>query len=91
MDLGGLFGSVVIGGLAGWVASMIMKTDRSMGLILNIVVGIVGALIGNLVLPLLGISGTTGFSFWSFVVALVGAVILLFIVKLFSGRKTTAE
>lgn len=86
IGLGGILGAIIIGGLAGWVASMIMKTNASMGLVANIVVGIVGAIIGNLLLPMFGVDGTTGFSIWSFVVALVGAVILLFIVKLISGR-----
>lgn len=85
VGLGGWIGALVLGGLAGWVASMIMKTNESMGLLLNIVVGIVGAVIGNLVFGLLGGEGTNGFSIWSFVVALVGAIILLFLVKLFTG------
>jgi uncharacterized membrane protein YeaQ/YmgE (transglycosylase-associated protein family) len=91
IELGGFLGAIVIGGLAGWVASMVMKTDGSMGLFLNIIVGIVGAMIGNLVLPLLNISGTTGFNFWSFIVAFIGAVILLFVVKLFSGHRSAAK
>ncbi len=90
VGLGGFLGALVIGGLAGWVASMLMKTDGSMGILMNIVVGVIGAVIGNALLPLLGISGTTGFSIWSFVVALVGAVVLLFLVKLFTGRRTAA-
>jgi uncharacterized membrane protein YeaQ/YmgE (transglycosylase-associated protein family) len=90
VGMGGFIGAIIIGGLAGWVASMIMKTDGSMGILMNIVVGVVGAILGNLVLPLLGVSGTTGFSIWSFVVALIGALILLFVVKLFSGRRDTA-
>ena len=87
--LGGWLGAIIIGGLAGWAASMIAKTDESQGLLLNILVGIFGALIGNALLPLLGISGTTGFSVWSFVVALIGALILLFLVKAFTGRKAS--
>ena len=87
VGLGGFLGALIIGGLAGWVASMIMKTDGSMGILLNIVVGVVGAIIGNALLPLLGVDGATGFSIWSFVVALIGAIILLFIVKLFTGKK----
>jgi len=83
MDLGGILGAIIIGGLAGWVASMIMKTDASMGALANIVVGILGAVIGNLLLPVFGVAGTTGFNVWSFVVALVGAVVLLFIVRMF--------
>ena len=90
VGLGGWLGAIVIGGIAGWLASMIMKTDASMGLLLNIVVGIVGAIIGNLLLPLLGIDGTSGFSVWSLVVALVGAIVLLFIVKLFTGKGRAA-
>ncbi len=88
VGLGGFLGAIIIGGLAGWVASMIMKTNESMGILLNILVGVVGAVIGNALLPLLGVSGTTGFSIWSFVVALLGAIILLFVVKLFTGRRT---
>lgn len=87
IGLGGFLGAIIIGGLAGWVASMIMKTNESMGILLNIVVGVVGAVIGNAMLPLLGVSGTTGFSIWSFVVALIGAIVLLFVVKLFTGRR----
>jgi uncharacterized membrane protein YeaQ/YmgE (transglycosylase-associated protein family) len=83
VGLGGWLGAIIIGGLAGWVASMFMKTDASMGLLANIVVGIIGAIIGNLLLPVFGVSGTTGFDVWSFIVALIGAVILLFIVRLF--------
>jgi uncharacterized membrane protein YeaQ/YmgE (transglycosylase-associated protein family) len=88
VGLGGFLGAIVIGGLAGWVASMIMKTNASMGLFMNIIVGVVGAIIGNLLLPLFGANQTTGFSVYSFIVALIGAVILLFIVKLLTGRRT---
>ena len=89
VGLGGWIGGIIIGGLAGWVASMIMKTNESMGLFLNIIVGVVGAVIGNLVFGMLGGSGTNGFTVWSFIVALVGAIILLFIVRLFSGRSAS--
>lgn len=88
IDLGGFLGAIIIGGLAGWVASMIMKTDASMGILANIIVGIVGAILANLLLPLLGISGSTGFSIYSFIVALIGAMLLLFIVKMVRGRRT---
>lgn len=88
VGLGGWIGAIILGGLAGWVASMIMRTDESMGLFLNIIVGIIGAVIGNIVFGLLGGSGTNGFSLWSFIVALIGAIILLFIVRLFTGTRT---
>ena len=78
---------ILVGALAGWVASMIMKTDASMGLVANIVVGIIGAIIGNMLLPIFGLGGTTGFSLWSFIVALLGAVVLLFVVGMFRGGR----
>lgn len=88
--LGGWLGTIVIGGLAGWVASMIMKTDAQMGVLWNIVVGIVGAVVANLLLPLVGLGGTTDDSslVTKFIVALVGAVVVLFVFKLLTrGRQ----
>jgi uncharacterized membrane protein YeaQ/YmgE (transglycosylase-associated protein family) len=77
---------LVIGGVIGWLASLIMRTDGNQGIFLNIVVGIVGAFIGGLLLsPLLG-AGTinnSGLSVATFVTSLGGAVILLAIVNLF--------
>jgi uncharacterized membrane protein YeaQ/YmgE (transglycosylase-associated protein family) len=76
---------LVIGGLIGWVASMIMKTDGQQGIVLNVVVGIVGAMLGGWLLsPLLG-AGTINsndFSIGGLAVSLLGAVILLAIVNL---------
>lgn len=77
---------IIIGGLLGWLASKVMGTDAQQGIILNIVVGIVGALLAGLLLsPLLGIAPiTTGdFSIGSLLVSLVGAIILLAIVNFF--------
>ena len=76
---------LVIGGLIGWVASMIMKTDAQQGLLLNVVVGIVGAFVGGwLISPLLGIPtiNQNAFSLPSLLVSLVGAIILLAVVNL---------
>jgi uncharacterized membrane protein YeaQ/YmgE (transglycosylase-associated protein family) len=77
---------LVVGGVIGWIASMIMRTDAQQGLLLNIVVGIVGAMLGGwLISPLLGVGtiNQSNFSMGSMVVSLVGAVILLAIVNLF--------
>lgn len=76
---------LIVGGIVGWLASLIMKTDAQQGILLNVVVGIVGALIGGwLVGPLLGAGSINeGFSIMSFVVSLIGAIILLAIVNLF--------
>lgn len=81
---------LVMGGVVGWVASLIMGTDGQQGIILNIVVGIVGALIGGwLIGPLLGAGSINdGISVMSFVVSLIGAVILLGILSLFQRRST---
>lgn len=72
---------VVVGGLAGWLASKIVGNDRNQGIFGNIVVGILGALVGGFIVELLGGTGFTGFNLWSFLVALVGAVLLLAIKK----------
>lgn len=76
---------LVIGGLIGWVASMIMRTDAQQGVILNVVVGIVGAALGGwLISPLVGVGTINqGFSIGALVVSLLGAIILLAIVNLF--------
>jgi uncharacterized membrane protein YeaQ/YmgE (transglycosylase-associated protein family) len=76
---------IVIGGLIGWAASIVMKTDAQQGVVLNVVVGIVGALVGGwLLAPLFG-TGTINqndFSLASLVVSLLGAIILLAVVNL---------
>ena len=81
---------IVVGGLIGWVASMIMKTNAQQGMFLNVVVGIVGSMLGGwLISPLLG-AGTinqSDFSLGGLLVSLVGAVILLAIVNLFRRGK----
>lgn len=73
---------IVLGGVAGWLASMVMKTDASQGILLNIVIGIVGAFIGGMIFNALGESGVTGFNVYSLVVATIGAVVSIWLVKL---------
>jgi uncharacterized membrane protein YeaQ/YmgE (transglycosylase-associated protein family) len=81
---------LIVGGLIGWIASLIMRTDAQQGLLLNIVVGIVGALLGGwLISPLIG-EGTINsgdFSVGGLVVSLLGAVVLLAIVNLFRRKR----
>jgi uncharacterized membrane protein YeaQ/YmgE (transglycosylase-associated protein family) len=72
---------IVFGALVGWIASMIMKTNAQQGALANIVVGIVGALIGGWIMSFFGHAGVTGFNIYSFLVALAGAIILIAIVK----------
>jgi uncharacterized membrane protein YeaQ/YmgE (transglycosylase-associated protein family) len=78
----GLILWLVIGGIIGWLASMIMRTDGQQGIILNIVVGIVGAFIGGLIFSGGNINNSNPLNLTSFLVSLVGAVILLAIVNL---------
>jgi uncharacterized membrane protein YeaQ/YmgE (transglycosylase-associated protein family) len=82
----GLILALIIGGVIGWLASLVMRTDAQQGILLNVVVGIVGSLLGALLLaPLLGggslLSGALDLR--SLLVAFLGAIILLAIVNLF--------
>jgi len=74
---------IVFGALVGWIASMIMGTDAEQGAGLNIIVGIIGAVLGGWVMSFFGNTGITGFNLYSFLVALGGAVVLIAIVKTF--------
>lgn len=82
---------LVMGGLVGWVASMIMGTNGQQGIILNVVVGIVGAMIGGWLFgPMLGAGSINdGITAMSFVVSLIGAVLLLAIVSFFRRGSRT--
>lgn len=70
---------IIFGALVGWIASAIMGTGY--GAIVDIVIGIVGAVIGGWLMSFFGSSGVTGFNFYSFLVAILGAVVLIAIVK----------
>lgn len=76
---------LIVGGVVGWLASIIMRTDAQQGILLNVIVGIVGALLaGFIISPLIGVGTINeGVTLASFLVSLVGAVILLAIVNLF--------
>ncbi len=75
---------IIFGGLAGWIATMITGDDPRFGVIGNIIIGIVGAYLGGwLSLKFFGGPAVTGFDFKSFLVAVAGAVVLLFILSLF--------
>jgi uncharacterized membrane protein YeaQ/YmgE (transglycosylase-associated protein family) len=78
---------IVLGGLAGWVASILTRNNARMGIIWNIIVGIIGALAGSWILGMLGKTEPLTFSFTTFLVAVGGAVVLLFLFNLVRGRR----
>lgn len=83
----GLVSWIIVGALAGWIASMITGNNEKMGAGKNIIVGVLGALVGGFIMnTVFGIAGFTGFNIWSVLVSIVGAVILLLIVNAFTGR-----
>jgi len=84
MDAMGWLAWIIVGGVAGWLASVVMHSRQ--GLVMDIVVGIIGAFIGGFLLNAIGTPGVTGFNIWSVIVAFIGAVVLLGVLRLFSGR-----
>lgn len=74
---------IIFGALVGWIASIIMKTSSSQGILMDIVMGIAGAFVGGLIANLLGGPSVTGFNLYSFAVALLGAVLLIWIGRRF--------
>jgi uncharacterized membrane protein YeaQ/YmgE (transglycosylase-associated protein family) len=78
---------IIFGALAGWIASMIMNKNKQMGAIANIVVGVIGAFIGGYIMDFFGADGITGFNLQSLIVAVVGAVVLLYVIGLISGGR----
>jgi len=75
---------LILGGIAGWLASLVVR-GTGLGIIGDIVVGIIGGFIGGFIVSLFGGAGVTGFNIWSLIVAVIGAVVLLLIVRLFTG------
>lgn len=70
---------IIFGALAGWIASMVLKTNSSQGTMTDMVLGIVGAIVGGFLMGLIGKPGVTGFNLYSFFVAVIGAVVIIYI------------
>ena len=83
----GILSWVVLGGIAGWLASIVMKRNDQMGCITNIIAGVVGASVGGWIFSYFGGASVTGFNLPSLIVAFVGAVVVLGVVNLLFGRK----
>ena len=82
-----ILGWIVLGGIAGWIASMITGRNDRMGCITNIAAGVVGAIVGGWIFSFFGGGGVTGFNLGSLIVAVVGAVVVLAVINLIFGRK----
>lgn len=80
---------LVLGGIAGWIASMVMGTNAHMGIFANIIVGIVGAALGGFIASLIGIGGVSGFNLVSFITAVLGAMLLLWLIQMFTSAGRT--
>lgn len=68
---------IVLGGLAGWIASVVMKTNDQQGLVGDILLGIFGALLGGFLMNFLGQPGVSGLNLYSILVAIVGSILLI--------------
>ncbi len=69
---------IIFGAIAGWIASIIMKTDSNQGTMKDIVMGVIGAVVGGFLMGLVGQPGVTGFNIYSFVVAIIGAMVVIY-------------
>lgn len=74
---------IILGLVAGWIASIIMKTNSTQGPLMDIVLGVLGALVGGFIMNAFGADGVTGFNIWSLFVAVVGASLLIWVGRLF--------
>ncbi|MBY0330019.1 MAG: GlsB/YeaQ/YmgE family stress response membrane protein [Acetobacteraceae bacterium] len=83
----GIIAWIVLGLIAGWIASKIM-TGSGSGLLMNLVLGVVGAFVGGFLFSVLGGAGVTGFNLWSLLVAVLGAVVVLWIAGMVRSRRT---
>ena len=72
---------IIFGALAGWIASIVMRTDGEQGGFMNVVIGIAGAVVGGFVMNLLGNSGVSGFNLYSLLVAIMGSIVLIALVR----------
>lgn len=87
MDTMGIISWIILGGIAGWIASKFTGNDAKMGVGMNILVGIIGAFLGGWMVSLFGGIGISGFNIWSLLVAIVGAVVLLLIANAVTGGR----
>lgn len=77
---------IIFGALAGWIASIIMKTNSRQGTLTDIVLGVVGAIVGGFLMGMVGQAGVSGFNLYSMVVAVLGAVVVIYLGRALRSR-----
>ena len=77
---------ILFGALVGWLSSMFMNTDSGQGALGNIIMGIIGSVVAGFLMPLLGMSGVTGFNLYSVLVAVIGAVVVIYVGRMLRSR-----
>jgi uncharacterized membrane protein YeaQ/YmgE (transglycosylase-associated protein family) len=78
---------ILLGLIAGFIGSKIVN-KRGEGVMLDIALGIVGAIVGGLLFSLLGATGVTGFNLWSLIVAVIGSIVVLYVYHAVTGRRS---
>jgi uncharacterized membrane protein YeaQ/YmgE (transglycosylase-associated protein family) len=86
----GILSWIILGAIAGTIGKLIMPGNDPGGFIITIVLGIAGALVGGFIASALGFGGVNGLNIWSIVIAILGAILLLFIYRLVMGRRAKA-
>lgn len=81
-----VIGWILLGLIAGWIGSKIVNKSGQ-GMLMDIVLGIVGAIVGGLIFSFFGADGVTGFNIWSLIVAVIGSIVVLWIYHQMSGRR----
>lgn len=82
-----IIGWIILGAVAGWLASIVMGRNAQMGCIANVIAGVIGALVGGFIFSAFGGTPVTGFNLYSLLVAFVGAAVVLFIWNAIAGRR----
>jgi len=78
---------IIFGALAGWIASVIMKTNYSQGTVMDIIMGIIGSIVGGFLMGMLGQSGVNGFNLYSLMVAVIGAIVVIYVGRMIRNRR----
>lgn len=77
---------LIFGALAGWIASVIMKTNSQQGMMTDIILGIVGAVVGGFLMGMVGQSGVSGFNLYSMIIAVIGAIVIIYLGRSLRNR-----